>query len=164
MYGLTYYVILRIIKLLLDILPCKIIREIKDRNGFLCFRRSAYINTTWFGVCKHEFWQKESDDTYDKDPYLHNHPREFWTYIVDNGYIEEYINNINDPNIKREVRGEGYFGYVDNKLFHKILTLNPLKYTRTLTFGKKHTGNWGYFIDGKIVSNEEYRKQKNSNT
>lgn len=154
-------IILPIIKFLIKVLPSKVIREIKDRSGKLYFRRHAIIETGWFAICVHEFFQDEDDSRFDKDPYLHNHPREFWTLILDNGYLEAYKKDKDDPSISYNDRSEGDFVFVDKHCFHQIYSLPSTKtYARTLTIGKKHTGNWGYLIDGEIVSNEDYRKTK----
>lgn len=152
--------LLRTVRFLMDRLPCKVIREIKDRHGNLYFRRSAYFNCKWLGICKHEFWQMEGDELYDKDPYLHNHPREFWTYVVDGGYTEIKRDDAYCDAYEGD-RTQGFFGFVDDKCFHQIKTLLNKKYARTLSIGLTHTGKWGYLTgEGRVISNEDYRANK----
>lgn len=155
----------------MDYTPKKNIKQIRDKSGSLYFNRNSYINTKWFSVMEHEFFQNESDFIFDKDGPLHNHPKEFWSLIVNGGYNEVYIDEAKPyAEVKSIVRKVGDFGFVDSKRFHKIKgllrseTKDGKIYCRSLCIGPRDMGRWGYFIDRgswfEIVSNEEFRKNK----
>jgi hypothetical protein len=164
---------LKIILFLMNNLPKKPVREIRDKSGKLYFKRSSYFNTKRFSIMEHEFYQDMDDFIFDKDGPLHNHPREFWSYVVEGGYEEEYIKRPStlEP-VFTTTRRAGAFDYINKKRFHKIKSLlkdnvkNNQAYCRSLCIGFNHDGEWGYFIKKDkssyiIVDNEEFRLNKN---
>ena len=159
--------IFKILIFLSKFLPKKVLKEIKDRNGKLYFRRSQILNLFFWKVCIHEFWQDWGDIKFDKDEYLHNHPHEFWTYIVENGYIETYKEGASQTYKVEDVTHlPGHYNFINFDCFHYIKTLRSFKekdgrrYCKTITIAKRQRKEWGYLVDGKIISNLEFRKLK----
>jgi hypothetical protein len=152
---------INIVSGLMNIFPKKNIKEIRDRNGKLYFRRNLYLQTKWFSICEHEFFQDRNDPTYDKDVDLHNHPRSFWSLIVSGGYVETFILNKDDSPPKDITHRPGTFFFVDLKRFHRVKYLIST-YCRTLIISKNENVPWGFLVNGKVIPNDEYRILKNN--
>lgn len=145
----------------------KLIKQIKRKDGFVLFKRWRILNLGIFTIDIHEFFLPEDNEdlTFDKDHFLHNHPRRFLSFVMDGGYDEEYKAHAHAETEYRKVR-KGCFNWVSLKCFHRIKKLHS-KYVRTLIFTSKNLKDWGFLDDRdpdniKIISNEEYRRLKPS--
>jgi hypothetical protein len=143
----------------------KLIKEIKRKDGFVLFKRWRVLNLGFMTVDTHEFFlPPDSEDlTFDRDHFLHNHPRRLLSYIMDGGYTEEFKSDINSKTEVREI-AKGKFNWVSLKCFHRIKKLHS-RYVRTLIFTSNNLKDWGFLDDRnpddlKIISNEEYRELK----
>lgn len=137
----------------------KLIKEIKDRNGKLYFRRYRILTLPFVYLEMHEFFQDEYDDIFDKDGHLHNHPNEFFTLIAKGGYVEFRKDDITSDS-KMVFRKPISLAFIDHKCFHRVHTLFE-NYCKTYTLKFKKTQPWGYLVDGKFVGHEDYRAKKN---
>ena len=151
-----------LVKTLMFLWPYKkVVREIWDRHDNLYFRRTLLLKTPWFAVCRHEFFQRPDDPIYDKDGVLHNHPQEFWTYVLEGGYEEFRMDSIGSD-VKEYYRRAGFKGFVDKDCFHRINSIfenKGRKYCKTLTVAKLERRAWGFLTDEGVISNEEFRKK-----
>lgn len=137
----------------------KLIKEIKDRNGKLYFRRWRLANLYFFYIEKHEFWQGEDDEVFDKDGDLHSHPHRFLTYIAKGGYIEVFKKTILAPT-QRRVAKPGSWAWINWDRFHCIYSLLE-NYCCTYTIKFRKRLSWGYVVNDKFVPSHEYRERKN---
>lgn len=129
----------------------KLVKEIRSKDGVLHFQRYAILDTKYLSIYIHKIYEA------DKDPYLHNHPWNFFNLILKNSYIE-----VLDTNKYGRIRYPGCFGFYNAiKHFHKISCVLPGKPVTTLVITGKRYNNWGYKVGDRIVSNEEYREIKN---
>lgn len=121
----------------------KPIKEIKSKKGEVVFRRYKLFYTPWFNCYLHEWFQS------DKDRHLHTHPWNFLGIILKGGYIEE------TPEGKKR-RGPLSIVKGKHSYIHKV---NELLCNKgwTLFFTGKKTYPWGFVVDDKVVSNNEYR-------
>lgn len=125
-----------------------VLREIRSKEGVLHFRCRQLFRIGEYFLCVHSFWQAE------KDPYEHDHPRDFIAMGIYGGYVEQHNwKEVEVPPFKpRLLRAEYH---------HKILRLRNGKKAMTLSFCGPQRRIWGYVKqDGTWVSNEDYFKQK----
>jgi hypothetical protein len=137
----------------------KLVKEIKDRNGKLYFRRWRILTLPFVLFEVHEFFQDEDDHVFDKDGHLHNHPQAFITYIAEGGYVEVRKDNIHSSE-KKLYRYPATFAYINRKCFHRVHTLLE-GYCKTFILKSKKVREWGYLVDGEFVQHESYRANKN---
>jgi hypothetical protein len=141
-------------------LAMKLIKEIKDRNGKLYFKRWRLLTTPWFYLEVHEFWQDKEDPIFDKDGHLHNHPNEFWSLILKGGYTEVKKKDRFSPE-ETNVRKLFNFAFVDYKCFHRVDTLLG-DYCKTFIIKKAARNEyWGYLVNGELICHFDYRQNKN---
>ena len=141
----------------------KLVKEIKNKNGFTLFKRWRVLNLYFIYLDIHEFFLPEDskDLTFDKDHFLHNHPRVFVSMILDGGYEEEYKSNKNSKT-KIYQRKKGSINFIGLKCFHRIKKLFK-PYCKTLILTTKNIKDWGYLTEsGEVISNEKYRELKAS--
>lgn len=164
--------IISIIEFLMDICPKTLIKEIKDSNGKVYFRRYSYINTPIFSVVEHKFFQDLDDEIFDKDGPLHSHPNEFLSIIIEGGYEEEYLEN-HTPNVphKFRINKRGDVNFISKNILHKIkgilktTLVDNRAYCRTLCINIGRRKPWGYFVmdvdnKWKIIDNDTFRSNK----
>ena len=117
----------------------------------LYLRRLRIIQTPWFGVYIHEM---QAED----DAHLHDHPWNFYSFILKGGY-KEYFSERMDLTftqswIAREwPRWSGH--YVRAVEGHRIVHLSEIP-TYTLVFVGKRQRNWGFWVDGEWIHWENY--------
>lgn len=130
----------------------KVVKEIKDKNGELVFRRYQLFTTPWFNCYLHE-WHRA-----DEDRHMHTHPWNFFGIILKGGYIEEVPIKGKEYTDKIR-RGPGSIICGRNDYAHKVKRLlAPKGYT--LFFTGKKTYSWGFLALDRIIPNEEYRQLK----
>lgn len=130
----------------LGMLP--IIREIRSKEGVLHFRRRKIFSFKDYFVCLHEFFAAE------KDPYEHDHPRDFWCVSLLGGYTEVHNSRLIDvyPFVPRFLKAEYH---------HRIYALLNGRYSLSLSISGPQKREWGYVKhDGTWISSAEYRKEK----
>lgn len=143
----------------------KLVKEIKRKDGFVLFKRWRVLNLGFMTIDIHEFFLPEDNEDliFDKDHFLHNHPRKFLSFVLDGGYTEEYKKNARAKTEVREI-SRGKFNWISLRCFHRIKKLHS-RYVRTLIFTSKDMQVWGFLDDRdpenlRVVSNEMYRKLK----
>jgi hypothetical protein len=126
----------------------KTTKVITSKNGELHFTRFAILEAKFFSIYIHKIYLG------DKDPYLHNHPWNFFNLILKGCYVEELENN------KLRLRNFLDFGFYDALTFHKINAV--IKPVTTLVITGKRYNDWGYYIPetDEIISNTYYRNMK----
>lgn len=122
-------------------------KQITNRYGILHFSRWTLFECPWGGIHLHTFYRP------DEDEHLHDHPWDFWSLIIKGGYKEQ------TPNGERKVRR---FSLVKRKAedAHKVIDLDGI--TRSIVFTGPRRRQWGYNVDGKFLTNKEYRRWKHS--
>ena len=125
----------------------KIVKEIKDRDGNLRFRRFAILESKYLNIYIHTFWYPE------KDLFLHDHPWNFFSLILNGGYIEKTKKGNNSKIV-------GSYGFYKANHLHQILQISDCEeFTRTLVITGKRRREWGYEKkDGSWISHKEYRE------
>src|SRR5688572_9771849 len=138
----------------------KLIKDIKSKAGIQHFKRWNILSTPWFRIYLHEISRA------DEDFHLHSHPWHFISLILKGGYSEKWISERESKHImpykmKYELISHHRWNILFRKAgdFHKIIDIKPSTKTLVFTFGKKRP--WGFYVDGKVISNDEYRKMKN---
>lgn len=124
-----------------------LIKEIKSKKGVLHFRRWRIISLPWFSIYIHNIYK------HDEDLHLHDHPWNYFSFILKGSYVEETIKG-------KTLMSFGRLTKKDATDFHKISTV--IKPTTTLFIIGKRKREWGYNVDGKWVDNITYRKEKNN--
>lgn len=125
-----------------------------DRDEELYLRRLYIVRTPWFGVMLH--WIKRED--WDRDA-LHDHPWEFWRFIVSGGYTERiaYPTGPAGPRpgeelgiylapAKSVVHCRWSFSKYPSGAFHRISSVKPR--TVSLVINGPKNNSWGFFVPG----------------
>jgi hypothetical protein len=121
-------------------------KEIKSKTGEVIFRRYKLFSTPWFCCFLHEWFES------DRDIHMHTHPWNFAGMILAGGYIEETPSGL-------KTRGPLFIFKRKHSHVHKVKKLLAHK-GWTLFFTGKENYPWGFLVDNKIISNDEYRKLK----
>lgn len=115
-------------------------------------RRLRILATPWFAVMLHFVYLTDTD----RDP--HDHPWNFWSFIVKGGYIEHVW--MNPRNRKRNLYNTRTWGrFTLHKMSkhwaHKITEIKPG--TITLVFTGKRTRDWTFWLeDGSQIEWKVY--------
>lgn len=164
-------IIIKFINKITEACPKKIVKEIRTKSGFLCFRRSQILNLKIFSICIHEFFQQCGDTSFDKDIYLHDHPYEFYTLVLRGGYEECSLDIRDIKNPENKIYKIGSLRKIDKYIFHRIHSITNdckltellgIRYCKTLCFIGPRNRNWGYLLQDRKtrISNEEFRSIK----
>ena len=140
-------------------IPCTT-PELIDRAGnitpastHLYLRRLRVIQTPWFGVYLHEMYGPDGD----RD--LHDHPWNFYTFILKGGYMERFKKDVTDSDYKSWIfawpRWSGH--RVGKTNGHQIVSLMETP-TTTLVFTGRRTRDWGFWTDLGWVPWDEYHE------
>lgn len=135
----------------------------RDHDEELYLRRLYVLRTPWFGIMLH--WIKRED--WDRDA-LHDHPWEFWRFIVSGGYTEElaykklkFVPAGEHPTYgplselvpstelepsKSVARRRWSFSKYPTGAFHRISSVKPR--TVSLVINGPKTNSWGFFVPG----------------
>jgi len=125
-----------------------LIKEIKSKDGKLHFRRWQLIKTPWFSIYIHGIYAP------DEDRHLHNHTWDYTSIVLSGSYLEKTKNHI-------KLLGIGKISSRDGSDYHKIYKLVS-KSVYTLFIVGPTKRHWGYIVDDKHITHEEYRKLKNN--
>lgn len=118
--------------------------------GLVYLRRLILLQTPWFSFYVH--WINEPDS----DRHLHNHPWNFWSYILRGGYVERVAH---DPthNIKSTIT-----------TFRELLSLHKMPLasahrieqvlpgTVTVVVTGRRVRVWGFFTDAGFIPWRRY--------
>lgn len=128
-----------------------LVKEIRSQEGILHFQRWRILSTKYFSIYIHRIFKEDSDY------HLHSHPWNYFSFILSGGYEEAslYYNSVEYKNMLPMS-----FSFRKHGTFHKINTL--FKTTTTLFVTGERKYSWGYFVDGEVVANEDYRKNKHA--
>jgi len=129
----------------------KPIREIRDREGNLHFRRWRLLNTPYFDVNLHHILKS------DRDPHVHSHPWRWATLVLKGGYVSQVLTKDNKKVYDRLTMFSFRKGMPST--FHRLRLTKPVW---TLFFTGKKRWPWGYWVDNDFIKHEEYRERKNS--
>lgn len=121
-------------------------KEIKSKDGVLHFRRWRILSTPIISIYIHRIYKE------DQDPYLHDHPWNYFGLIINGSYTEQTPNKLN-------VLMPGAFAFKKATDFHKIQKLNTDSVTTLFITGRR-IREWGYKIYGYWVPNQYYRFNK----
>ena len=131
-----------------------VVKTIVAKNGEEHFKRWAIIETRYGSLYIHKI--SKSDE--DKDP--HDHPWNFWSFVISGGYIEALNND--------GLTFQGVFPRFSlikrsSKDFHKIKLLDIDNPTWTIVWvGKKTHPLWGYSTANGWIDHISYRMKKNN--
>jgi hypothetical protein len=121
-------------------------KEIKSKSGVLHFRRWRILALPFLSIYIHQIYKP------DEDPFLHDHPWNYFSLILKGKYIEQTPTSLNEMT-------PGKFVFKNATDFHKIKEV--IKPTITLFCTGKRFRDWGYSIPPKDwIQHEEYRKNK----
>ena len=131
-------------------IPCRHPGEDTDR---LYLRRLRIVQTPWFGVYLHEMHGPDAD----RD--LHDHPWNFYTFILKGGYTEQWRKSGRDsPYENYSFYWPRWSGHVVNKLnAHRITGLLKVP-TYTLVFVGRRTREWGFWTKSIFGNEHEFIK------
>lgn len=125
--------------------------DIPCKNEQLYLRRLRIIQTPWFGVYLHETTHP------DQDRDLHDHPWNFWSFVLKGGYTELFTL---DGNTKTNKFNRFSFHKMSRLAFHKITELNNVP-TWTVIFAGKRVREWGFSTDNGWIPWYEYKEKTN---
>lgn len=157
----------------------KLVKEIRNRDGELHFKRWQWLSTPWFSVYTHYIAKS------DEDKHPHSHPWQFLSIILWGSYIET-VTEITCMDCQKNLEEMGKNGRdvwlpcpMKYSVFTRMLTgmaFRKAKYqyhkiklhcpTYTLVITGRHSDDWGYLIEKdnesvQHIHHEEYRKLKN---
>lgn len=127
-----------------------LVKEIKSKTGVLHFRRWRILSLPFLSVYIHQIYKP------DEDPFLHDHPWNYFSLILKGSYIEQTPTSLNTMT-------PGKFVFKKATNFHKIQKV--LAPTVTLFCTGRRLRDWGYNIPPpnntlNWVQHEEYRRNK----
>lgn len=95
----------------------------------------------------------------ERDP--HDHPWDFISLVLKNGYTEKVWDSKDRNSFKTFVRNPGKIVYHKVSQFHQLKLNSEGAWTLVVAGRRKHN-LWGYLTENGWVDNVTYRKQKNS--
>ncbi len=120
-------------------------KEIISQEGELHFRRWRILKTPIVSLYYHQIFKT------DEDRHAHSHPWNFISLILSGGYWEQ------DQFGTMKKLLPGNLNYHRAEDFHRLSLLEPTT-SLVLTFGKPRS--WGYYVNGDIIPNQQYRALK----
>lgn len=111
----------------------------------LYLRRYEIIKTPWFAVFIHKIVRSDSSR------HLHDHPWRFWMFILNGWYWEE-------TPARRTRRCAGEFLRRAATWRHRIIV--PSGPVWTLFIRGRKTRDWGFWVDGIFVPEDQYKEER----
>lgn len=108
--------------------------------------RLRIIDTPQLGLYLHKFHEPDTQD-------IHNHPFDFWSFVLSGGYTEEIV-SINPMRSGLRKRRAGRWHSMSSVDYHKVRLLHKTP-TWTIIFRGKRRQRWGYLVNGEHVDYEE---------
>jgi len=131
--------------------------DIPDRNdpSKVYLRRLRIVQTPWFALYLHFIFLPDED----RDP--HDHPWNFWSFIVKGGYTERMY-DLGGPFGNMRFLGEkthrrGYLHSVKVNQAHRIVRAEPG--LTTLVFCGRRQRDWGFWTEDGFVRWQDYDRQ-----
>lgn len=123
----------------------KLIKTIRSRGGALHFQRFALLETPWFNIYLHKIYRP------DEDGYLHDHPWDFQSLILEGSYTEQNEEGFfpKKPFMMASYKAE----YV-----HKIAAVKRTTLSLVITGPRRRV--WGYQTPEGWMDNKTFRKWK----
>lgn len=112
-------------------------------DGSVYFTRWRLIQTPFFSIFLHKFL------TGDSDPYVHDHPWSFTSFVLRGGYIEARRNNNNHFLDARQVK---HINVMRRDDAHYIMDLLRVP-TWTLVITGRRRRTWGFWVPIKTQYN-----------
>lgn len=135
---------------------CKKVKEIINKRGERIFTRFALFYSTYFAIYIHKLYASDSD------PYPHNHPWNYISFVLQGGYREHKVKlKADGTRISKVVKRKRFsLAYSGRKAYHRILRLfKTPTVTLFITWGKHQ--EWHYLNDNNLqISNSEFRQHK----
>lgn len=123
-----------------------LVKEIRDRNGVLHFKRWALLWTPWFALYLHKICLPDYDE------HLHSHPWNFVSLVLKGFYLESSRG-------QKIHRKPGSLLMRKASDFHQITWLGaPPVWTLVFVWGRRR--EWGYDVGGVCIDNQTYRTLK----
>lgn len=99
----------------------------------------------------HRIWREDADE------YMHNHPwKTAFFMIASGGYTEERLTP--SGKIQRRRLDPGDINQLHCGDFHRVTDVDPNTWTVSL-IGER-VQNWGFLVNGKLMSHQEYFRLK----
>ena len=131
----------------------RLVKEIKSQQGEIHFRRWKIIESKFFNIYIHQILKP------DEDVHLHDHPWNFLSFILANGYWEQleeqpYIHLPFSILYRKAEQAHSIRFFIDEQE-------NKACWTFVITGKRKR--DWGYILDdGSWINNKEYRILKHA--
>jgi hypothetical protein len=124
----------------------KVVKEIRSRKGVLHFKRWVIFGNSKFEIYLHYFSKA------DEDFHLHDHPWNFFSFILYGGYVEKTEKGFNEKKP---------FSFSINKAEHKHKIVKLLKKKCiSIVIAGPRIREWGYQTEDGWMNNIDYRKWK----
>jgi len=137
----------------------KLIREIRDQNGKLVFRRYQILRTRWFSIFLHGMYDQQGD----RDKHCHDHPWPFISIILWGGYFEVLYNAEERWRWYRYPNPLSIKYMPSTGIYHRILRLKKAV-SYSLVFARPAHRWWGYWTQEGHLDNVTYRERKRAGT
>lgn len=130
----------------------KPIREIRDEDGNVHFRRWRIVETPLFNLYIHQILRN------DKTP-PHNHPWWFLSFVLWGGY-REYLETHRNGNSSYWYKDRRWLSlhYMAKTTYHKFKLFQPT-WTIVLT-GSRHSDEWGVWDGERHIHQRDYFADK----
>jgi hypothetical protein len=130
-----------------------LVKVITSKEGKVHFRRYRLLATPWFNIYIHQILKS------DEEAHFHDHPWNFWSFILKGGYKEISSYAIDKW---REIHTNYYLRHslVHHKRndAHKLTLMSSCVWTLVLTYGEWKT--WGYQTEAGWIDFKSYRGLK----
>lgn len=129
------------------------IPDSRDQD-YTYLRRLRIVQTPWFAFLLHFIFVPDLD----QDP--HDHPWNFWSFVVRGGYTERFFEFVHDRNFshfrKRHLRWSLHRMRVEHA--HQIDGISPR--TCTLLFVGRRQRDWGFWMSEGFIPWKTYNQRK----
>jgi hypothetical protein len=126
------------------------IMDIEDQEnpGYVYLRRLIVFKTPWCGIYVHWIYTPDGQ----RDP--HNHPMNFWSFVLLGGYTEHRYKISHRALIGRR-RSQGSIARTTTEDFHRIVRLWRTP-TITILLTGRRAQEWGFLTKGGYIPAHEY--------
>jgi hypothetical protein len=128
-----------------------------DKPTHVYLRRFIALKTPWVGLYVHWIYTKDED----RDP--HNHPFNFWSWVVRGGYEERRYWLHGEGLLKARgsttrIRKRWSLARTTRTYFHRIVALHDTPTITVILTGRR--SKWGFLTKDGYVPQEEYVREK----
>lgn len=129
-----------------------LVKEIISQEGELHFQRYRLLATPWFNLYLHRISKS------DEDKHSHDHPWNFWSWILWGSYREVYSLPPSHLAVHYATYRPGQVARHAALDAHSITLLTPVVWTLVLTTGRSRV--WGYQTKQGWIDFKSYRSLK----